>query len=210
MATYSMRKTISVMQITHHTTLLNALIEKYGLKSYLEIGIFNPNSNFDKIKCENKIGVDPDILDNESIYSGGSDEFFAILPDLQTFDLIFIDGLHHADQVKRDFENSLRCLSDNGFIVIHDVLPTDERTTHIPRNSKVWHGDVYKFAMKVYKYGFEYRTFNIDSGCMVVQKKPIEWDGVEYRDLPNYAEPSWQGFNEHKQRLLRITDEVTI
>ena len=32
----------------------------------------------------------------------------------EKFDLIFIDGLHHADQVKRDFENSLRCLNDNG------------------------------------------------------------------------------------------------
>lgn len=139
--------------ITHHTELLNALIEKYNLKSYLEIGVQNPANNFDKVKCEKKVGVDPELygLQGMSIYQKTSDEWFNEkvfnyktddYEQVNTiFDLIFIDGLHHADQVKRDFENSLRCLSDNGFIVIHDVLPENEAGTIVPRETKQWWGD---------------------------------------------------------------------
>ena len=97
--------------IIHHTDLLNALIEKHNLQSYLEIGIRKPADNFGLIKVNRKIGVDPECA-GTNILSLESDKFFNI--SSEKFDLIFIDGLHHADQVKRDFENSLRCLNDNG------------------------------------------------------------------------------------------------
>ncbi len=220
-------------QITHHTQLLQALIDKYGLKSYLEIGVQDPANNFDKIKCEHKVGVDPelnyliepglvceektdrfevgDYMNYYELQGMTSDVFFNTEPKpRRSFDLIFIDGLHHADQVKRDFENSLRCLSDNGFIVIHDVLPENEEGTIVPRQTKMWWGDVYKFAMSMVDYRLEFRTYNIDNGCMVVQKNPIGWNGTEFRDLPAPIEPTWENFNLHKQRLLRITDAVEI
>lgn len=195
--------------ITHHTQLLNAIIEKYGYKSYLEIGVQNPANNFDKINLpvHAKVGVDPclpRIKDN--LLPITSDLFFKSQTDV--FDICFIDGLHHADQVKRDFENSLRCLSPNGRIVIHDILPTDESTTHVPRDNKIWHGDVYKWAMNVVDYRLEFRTYNIDNGCMVVQNKPIGWNGDEFVHLPTPLEPTWNNFQLHKKRRLRITDEV--
>ena len=133
--------------ITHHTQLLNYLIERYGLKSYLEIGVQNPANNFDKINCPYKEGVDPEIKRRGDLFDMTSDKYFEMIPEYRFFDLIFIDGLHHADQVKRDFENSLRCLNDNGFIVIHDTLPDEEQYTTVPRQTKKWFGDVYKFAM---------------------------------------------------------------
>ncbi|HXS57494.1 MAG TPA: class I SAM-dependent methyltransferase [Hanamia sp.] len=199
--------------ITHHTQLLNALIEKYNLKSYLEIGVQNPANNFDKIKCEFKVGVDPEINDtldeDYMLLKKASDDFFngkiewAAKPFY--FDLIFIDGLHHADQVKRDFENSLKCLNDNGFIVLHDVLPENEQGTKVPRETKVWWGDVYKFAMTMYDYGYEFKTFNIDNGCMVVSKTPI------IRPIhPSNIKYDWQTFQMYKHVLLRIVDEVVI
>ena len=49
------------MKITHHTQLLNVLIKKHNLKSYLEIGVQNPANNFDKIECDSKVGVDPEV-----------------------------------------------------------------------------------------------------------------------------------------------------
>jgi hypothetical protein len=197
------------MQIIHHTQLLNALVKKHCLKSYLEIGVQNPANNFDKINCEMKIGVDPEVTNVDKIFCGESDTYFNIYHnvkcDPKCFDLIFIDGLHHADQVKRDFENSLNCLNDNGFIVIHDVLPQNEIGTRVPRETLVWWGDVYKFAMTMHNYGLEFKTFNIDHGCMVVSKTPM------IRPVhPSNVKYDWETFNLYKDSLLRITDEVVI
>lgn len=197
--------------ITHHTDLLNALIEKYSLKSYLEIGVQNPANNFDKINVSFvKIGVDPefdgDIKGNGfALLKLSSDEFFEMNDNTGRFDLIFIDGLHHADQVRRDFENALRCLSEHGFIVIHDVLPTHEHGTLVPRQSKQWWGTVYKWAMNISTYpGIGYKTFNIDEGCMLVWKDVSKVANTEgYReDYNNYLNCATEAMN--------VTDTVEI
>ncbi len=161
--------------ITNHRQLLNWLIEKYKFKSYLEVGVQSTKQNFDKIKCASKRGVDPAVKSIPNvIFQQTSDDFFNDLFSLTNlkFDCIFLDGLHHAEQVQRDFENSLKCLNEGGRIVIHDCLPEDESTTHVPRDSKCWHGDVYKFAMKLYDTGLDYYTVNMDNGCTVIWKNP--------------------------------------
>lgn len=218
------------MEITHHTQLLNALIEKHGLTTYLELGVQNPANNFWKITGKSlqfKEGVDPDpkipehtgdVISRKlsveefdaacltAIYTMTSDEYFAKFTK-DTFDLIFIDGLHHADQVKRDFENSLRCLSDNGFILIHDVLPENEAGTIVPRQTKVWWGDVYKWAMTVRNYkGIDVITYNIDNGCMVVKKS---YPDLKYLVRCEEA-PTWEYFLANHRTLMNVTDEVNI
>ncbi|HVZ98565.1 MAG TPA: class I SAM-dependent methyltransferase [Chitinophagaceae bacterium] len=155
--------------INHHTELLNALVEKYNLTSYLEIGVQDPKNNFDKINTPFKTGCDPNVVGDSRIYNSTSDEMFFVLK--QKFDLIFIDGLHHAYQVKIDFENSLRCLNDNGFILIHDCLPQNFQGTVVPRQTKIWWGDVYKFCMTLRSYsGIDFVTYDIDHGCCLVWK----------------------------------------
>lgn len=176
------------MYPANHTQLLNYLIEKYNLKSYLEIGISNPANNFDKIKCDYKMGVDPEVKGYKNIYTGTSDDFFNNDKFSGHWGIIFLDGLHHADQVKRDFDNSLRCLNDGGFIVIHDTLPENEEGTLVPRQVKRWWGSVYKFAMSLGNYNdLHWITLNMDEGCTIVWKSenpkintpvdmPITWD----------------------------------
>lgn len=192
--------------ITHHTNLLQALIDKHGLKSYLEIGVNDPKANFDKINCESMLGIEPNSLSNENILQLTSDEFFARTKTLVPFDLIFIDGLHHADQVKRDFENSLRCLSDNGFIVIHDVLPDEEQYAAVPRITKKWFGNVYQFAMTMNQYpGVGFVTFNIDCGCMLIWKMPGK------QPVPDIGlTMNWDLYKSVGSVLLNVTDEVEI
>ncbi len=202
--------------IKNHTQLLNALIEKYGLKSYLEIGVQNPWNNLLKININKRVGVDPDVNEYESkqtfIYKKTSDEYFnAYCKDVigAPFDLIFIDGLHHADQVKRDFENSLRCLSDNGFIVIHDVLPENEEGTKVPRETKQWWGDVYKWAMRVRNQkGVNVKTFNIDNGCMLVWKDLSNSQKFPFIKDNDYTD--WEWYQAHHRTLMNVTDEVII
>lgn len=230
--------------ITTHTQLLNYLISRYGLRSYLELGVQNPANNFDKIskRIRLRIGVDPSLKNDASkvcyaeddpsanltvgdisyrfIDGTSSDDFFSKkLIDGQyhvrtdrsidaSFDIIFIDGLHHADQVKRDFENSLKCLNDGGFIVLHDTLPENEEGTLVPRQTKMWWGDVYKWCMELMTYdGIRYVTFNMDNGCTVVWKH-TDYVGVGrdyfHREYPQVKEHPWPAYKTIGDVLMNV------
>jgi hypothetical protein len=182
------------------TDLLNHLATKYHLKRYLEIGVQNPQQNFDKILCEYKVGVDPDPNAHAS-FCMTSDEFFdAIDYSLKVrYDLIFLDGLHTAEQVKKDFENSLKILSSNGFIVLHDCNPEKEEHTIVPRPTKTghWNGDVYKFAVNLsneYSY-----TVDIDNGCRVFSIRYSKKDIIALDE--NYL---WEYFDKNRKGLLNL------
>lgn len=196
----------ALASLINHTSLINLLIERYKLKSYLEIGVNKPERNFSLINIvgNEKIGIEPSIkqrtAENTNIFIGTSDEYFSIGDGIGTFDICFIDGLHHADQVKRDFENSLRCLNDNGFIIIHDTLPEQEQTTCVPRgNATVWHGDVYKFALNLNSYrDIGFLTVNFDNGCTIC------WKCNNPDKEIIHIEPTWKNYLTHRDILLKI------
>ena len=76
------------------TDVINYLIERYNYKSYLEIGVQYPQSNFFKVEIEYKTGVEPypvaDLL-HKHIVELTSDMFFKSLEDNVKYDIIFID-----------------------------------------------------------------------------------------------------------------------
>lgn len=194
------------------TDLLNHLIKKHNLKRYLEIGVQNPDQNFNKIECDYKISVDPD-PNAKATFQCTSDAYFVhqdkvLNPkgeivgrqESDYFDLIFIDGLHTAEQVKKDFKNALRILSLNGFIVLHDCNPLKEEHTIVPRPMPTghWNGDVYKFASAMPKYPFW--TVAIDNGCMVIKpENDFFRDGI---DWPEHID--WKFFDEYRVELLNL------
>ena len=128
------------------THLLNTLAEKFNYQSYLEIGQGRKGLNFQWINCPTKIGVDPE-KKFKAAFPITSDEFFAQNTD--SFDLVFIDSLHHAYQVERDILNSLKFLNKNGTIVVHDCNPPHESWQMVPRESEAWTGDVWKAWVKL-------------------------------------------------------------
>jgi hypothetical protein len=118
--------------------IIQETINRKNYKSYLEIGC-DQDELFSKITIEKKIGVDP--------ASGGtvrdtSDNFFK--KNNEKFDIIFIDGLHEYDQVKKDINNSLIFLNDNGVIFLHDCMPMRFIYQAVPRATGLWNGDVWK------------------------------------------------------------------
>lgn len=189
------------------TDLLNHLAEKYQLKRYLEIGVQNPIQNFDKIKCEYKVSVDPDPNAHATICKT-SDEYFEVefelnrkFPDLQKrYDLIFIDGLHTAEQVQKDFENALKILSPNGFIVLHDLLPETYERTIVPRPTPTgsWNGSCWKFGAKLGLLE-DFVTVNIDNGCGVWK------NGLGYY-VPSPKEWTWEEFFNNKKEIMNIIE----
>ena len=146
--------------------VVQKIINLKEYKSYLEIGTFN-DELFSKIVCKKKIGVDP--------YSGGnirmsSDSFF--LQNKESFDCIFIDGLHHYNQVLKDIDNSLKILNSNGLILIHDCLPKTLDAQAVPRTDVEWNGDVWKvFVSKRVKNVLDTYTCYADHGIGVILKR---------------------------------------
>ena len=146
--------------------LIQNIIDKKRYDNYLEIGC-DKDQSFSKIKVKNKIGVDP--------VSGGnirstSDQFFS--SNTSKFDIIFIDFLHHYEQVIKDVNNSLQILNDNGFILLHDCLPRSIAHQAIPRYRGSWNGDVWKALVELRtRPDLDTYTCQIDFGVGIVQKK---------------------------------------
>ena len=64
------------------TDVINNIIKKNNYKKYLEIGVFCARDNFDKIKIEYKVGVDPGIGGRtDATFTMTSDEFFELTND---------------------------------------------------------------------------------------------------------------------------------
>jgi len=175
----------------HRLDLIQHFINTTNSKKYLEIGC-DKNQIFSKIKCDYMVGVDP--------ARGGtlrmtSDEFFS--QNTETFDTIFIDGLHHYDQVLRDVDNSLKILNSGGTIIIHDMLPVIEEETNMPNpgKSKVWLGDVWRLGFELMsRSDIKFKLVTIDYGCGVVTK-----DSQEPRTLD--VENSWEWYSNHWNNL---------
>lgn len=183
--------------------LLKKLARHISAKSYLEIGCYK-DEIFSKIKIKDRIGVDPVQGGNTRMTSN---EFFET--NDKTFDLIFIDGLHHYDQVKKDFENSLNVLNKNGFIVIHDMLPENENSAKVPRIQKEWLGDVWKLGFDlIQREDINFHIIEIDHGCGVVELKNQKtqivdntiWDWEFYEN--NYQKLPIISYNKF-ERLLK-------
>ncbi len=124
-----------VAKSTSRTEIINYLLSlKQGKSTYLEIGVRNPNHNFNLIQADTKYSVDPglEFKENPVDFVMTSDVFFeqlrkgAILSNTLKFDVIFIDGLHLAEQVNRDIVNALDFIHERGFIVLHDCNPPSE------------------------------------------------------------------------------------
>lgn len=144
----------------NRVALINLLCASKLDGSYLEIGC-QGNLCFDAVPMMDKIGVDPKSGGTHKEYS---DDFFK--KNAKYFDVIFIDGLHVYDQVRRDVVNSIKFLKPGGWIAIHDMLPNDAISEHVPNISPgPWSGDVWKVAFELASSaGIEFKVIKIDCG----------------------------------------------
>lgn len=184
--------------------LLTDLVYRFNYQSYLEIGVQNSDVNFNKVDEGlemRRIGVDPD-PSAEAEYPLTSDVFFEEWKmGGQAFDLIFIDGLHHADQVYRDMENSLRHLSPVGTIVVHDCKPRNYAAQVVPRTQVEWNGDVWRgwcrFRAKAHEFGIEMFVLDTDDGCGIIRR------GTSPRWIPP-TELTYEGLVEEEYAWLNL------
>ncbi len=226
--------------------LLNRLIAKNNVKNYLEIGInrgkclFNikgakkrfavdPVFNFSIIKKWRFILKNPDNLKNV-FFNMPSDEFFKTQTSLlknNPVDLAFIDGLHTYDQSLRDTLNTLKYLTPEGIIVLHDCNPLDEIAAYPAENvndaktqfsthkdwRNVWNGDVWKTIVYLRKNHPELTVYVLDTdhGLGVVLNKPSQKPLPEIFNLvENIAELPYSFLEENRKELLDLRTNLVV
>ena len=188
--------------------LVNHVMEKYGFSTYLEIGVAFGHS-IRAVKAAVKDGVDPVVEEQvqcpEINYRMTSDEFFA-LEETQNkkYDVIFIDGLHHSDQIDVDIQNSLNHLSDNGFIFLHDCNPVSYESQLVPRQAVAWNGDGWKSIIKVRYNNKDLKTCVVDTdyGVGVIKKETSQGINQESYSIEDCL--TWEYFTFHKIELLDL------
>lgn len=121
-------------------------------RTYLEIGVRKGASL--ALSTAPSIAIDPapELASqgpDVALYRCTSDDFFffhARAAVTRPVDLAFLDGMHLAEYLYRDFINVERIMRPGGAVVIDDVLPSHPVQARRERTSRAWTGDVWRFA----------------------------------------------------------------
>lgn len=192
----------SIFALMMRWDIINALIKQHGCSDYLEIGV-QRRATFDNVVCAEKTGVDPALENGDGIISMTSDEYFTLLNPKH--DIVFIDGDHTAQQVERDILNAWNCGAK--VIILHDCNPHAEANQRVPRETRVWYGDVWRafvgFRLK-YKGYIQAYTVDADCGCgVIIPDRAFEIEAGFITDMP------WSDFAADKHKYLNFLDTYT-
>lgn len=187
---------------------INRLIEDFSYERYLEIGV-STGDCYRKIVCAQKTWIDPSPLSNEpgGIYMS-SDDAFAAMSEETKFDIIFIDGDHRQEQVRRDIENSLLHLADCGTIVMHDCNPHSERAQLPYPTTGDWNGDVWKafvLERQERKWSCLMMVVDTDQGLGIIRRLK-DFDLFPDPVYTKYREEelTWEVLNAKRKELLHL------
>ena len=172
--------------------IINELIKKHNYKSYLEIGTQFGNC-FEQIAIDYKVCVDPEKRYEHLTYTMTSDDFFA--QNKETFDIIFVDGLHLEEQSTIDIYNSLNILNPGGAIVVHDCLPHCEEFTKV-----CWNGTVFRsiIDLRCNNPNVSIHVVDSDNGCGVIKSGKQEL----YKIVPESVAKTYWYFANNKKELM--------
>jgi hypothetical protein len=174
--------------------LINYLIKKHGYKKYLEIGTQWGNC-FRHIDIDYKICVDPVKRYDSLTYEMTSDDYFAKYNE--TFDIIFVDGLHLEYQSTLDIKNALKILNSGGTIVAHDCLPESEERTDVCHNGTVYRSII---DLRYNNPNVNVHVVDSDCGCAVIKQKPQSL----YDKVPIELAKTFFYYHNYKQELMNI------
>lgn len=177
--------------------------------SYLEIGL-DDGWTFLKVAAASLVGVDPEprfdqrkLTKNQVVYAEPSDSYFGRHRGSDLFDVVFVDGLHTAEQTLRDIQNAFRLLKPKGVVVIDDVIPSDSisaipdqaeslRLRRIERlPGSAWHGDVFRVLGSIAECRAWLNWVTIDDRATDDRRNPqtLVWRTEHPRFKPDFLSP---------------------
>lgn len=195
--------------------VIDRVARHVGATRYVEIGV-QGGECFRSVRVPIwKIGIDPD-RSSAATHHETSDAYYARIDALvasgetsraaESVDLVFVDGLHHAEQVSRDVANALRYLRHPGAVVLHDVNPPTEEAAAVPmRSGAIWCGDVWRSWLDLRATLLDRDLFVVDTdlGCGVIL--PL-LDGAPRRApfvVPEERR-TWAEFERERAEWLRL------
>lgn len=202
--------------------VIRHIAQLYTINDYLEIGC-NTDATFGLAEdlFPHAVGVDPNQGGNLRMTS---DEFFD--RNTEMFDLIFVDGLHEANQVFRDVHHALEILRpgkydsaivccvkvmwEGGTILMHDANPRSRQIQEAEQiDGGVWSGDVWKAAVALrLRPDIEIVMVDVCYGFGVIKRRenkhplPPEW--IAHLDVNPISMLSYDLYEQHKHTLHRF------
>lgn len=211
---------------------IHRLRDALDARTYLEVGVAR-GTTFLSVTLAERTGVDPTLrFDPQSVTDGSttlvpatSDVFFAGLPADRTFDIVFLDGLHTAEQTYRDLCNTLAHAHPRTAILVDDTLPSDPWSAVPDRARSVrlrglegpegvpWHGDVYKVValVEAFHRELDYRTI-VGSGNpqTLVWRGRRDPAGSSSLTLDDIARMTYFDLLDHRQVLRESSEDEAI
>jgi hypothetical protein len=183
--------------------IINHILHDKGYKSYLEIGV-DESVTFNAIDAETKQGVDPNVEGVKDVFTGDINQYinqYITENPKETFDLIFIDGMHTYESSSNDLEKSLNLLNEGGTIVMHDTNPKSMAEANPARNGSSWCGTVWKTAVSA-RNRDDLIVFTIehDKGYTVI----VKGKNNEPLQVPNLKYVQYEKFSDHRKQWLGL------
>jgi hypothetical protein len=146
-----------------HVEFLGTIKKIVKPRTYLEIGVAAGDTLLSQPIPDYVVGIDPNpdftgaTLEKMRgaksllLMKATSDDAFEQLHSQELMgsrkaDMVFVDGLHHAEVVLRDIANSAQIAREAAVICIHDVFPGSDREAARDPIPEAWMGDVYKIV----------------------------------------------------------------
>ena len=204
-------------RLSHRADIINYFVRTRRYASYLEIGT-SKGRNLSRVRCARRVGVDPrprGQVKGATLRALESDAFFR--DNTETFDLIFIDGLHLSEQVYRDVLNALAILRPGGLILLHDCHPATEEAQERDEAlvaTGAWNGDVWKTVAYLRQHAPELfcQVIDVDHGIGVVRPRrnvALEEHRARESDAARFFDAlRWSDLVERREELLGLVGGV--
>ena len=122
--------------------------------------------------------------------------------------MIFLNNIRknlivYFDQVKKDIENSINFLNENGILLVHDCLPISISAQSIPRTEVNWNGDVWKSLVEQRtKENLDTYTIFADHGVGVILKRKNR--SLLNLNIKNFKKLKFIYYYKHHQEIMNI------
>jgi hypothetical protein len=203
--------------------IVNILSAFHGYTSYLEISTATTGGEFSRIDAARltkahrlTYNMGTGFTDRASIeFRSKTRDIAECAAELgrrdARYDVILVDPYHDYGCSYRDLDLALRCASDLGSIVVHDVLPPSNGSiispTFVP---EAWCGVTFiAYVDFLMKENLHFSTIDCDYGCGIISKTRRPTDAFAglregWQNARLDHEEAFQYMSRHKHSLLNL------
>jgi hypothetical protein len=209
--------------------LMHELARIHGYRSILEISTARSGYTYDQLDqsrfdvCCRLSYLTPDDwtdgapVDYRSCDRDTSECLRQIRAQGLRFDIVFVDACHEYETSRRDIQDALNLVNDDGIIVLHDCLPESEAHCTPSRGDVAWCGVTYKAYLDVLmaRNDLWYCTVDTDVGCGMIRstRKTLLYkhaiDGDEacaraWRNLGDNYNAAFRFYERNRNALMNV------